>query len=116
MAAGVKPAAKAINTSGIVAVLAQHEAQHTQQHRVVLFFTGHDHAGKNIQRVLAQRAQALQPPLQMCDALAANVAGDFPTLVANCLAQYLENSPIWSRRGRRQRARGELQVHALDKI
>jgi transposase len=74
---GVKPAAKAINTSGIVAVL--------EQHKVVLFFTGHAHAGKNMQRVLAQRAQELQPPMQMCDALASNVAGVFKTVLANCL-------------------------------
>jgi len=107
-AAGVEPVAKAINTSGIVAVLEQHPAQQTQQtqqHRVVLFFTGHAHAGKNMERVLAHRAQALPPPLQMCDALAANVAGEFPTLVANCLAHgrrqvvdVAENFPAAARR------------------
>lgn len=75
---GVKPAAKAINTSGIVAVL--------EQHKVVLFFTGHAHAGKNMERVLAHRAQALAEPMQMCDALASNVAGEFATILANCLA------------------------------
>ena len=75
---GVKPVAKAINTSGLVAVLGEHKA--------VLFFTGHDHAGKNMERVLAHRAQELQPAMQMCDALAANVAGEFKTIVANCLA------------------------------
>jgi transposase len=74
---GVKPAAKAINTSGIVAVL--------EQHKVVLFFTGHAHAGKNMERVLAHRAQELAPPMQMCDALASNVAGEFKTILANCL-------------------------------
>jgi len=74
---GVKPAAKAINTSGIVAVL--------EQHKVVLFFTGHAHAGKNMERVLAHRAQALAPAMQMSDALAANVAGEFKTVLANCL-------------------------------
>ena len=81
---GVKPAAKAINTSGIVAVL-QDDAQHKQR-RVVLFFTGHAHAGKNMERVLAHRAEELAPAMQMCDALAANVAGEFTTIVANCLA------------------------------
>jgi len=75
---GVKPAAKAINTSGIVAVL--------EQYKVVLFFTGHAHAGKNLERVLAQRAEELQPAMQMCDALASNVAGVFITILANCLA------------------------------
>jgi transposase len=74
---GIKPAAKAINTSGIVAVL--------EQHKVVLFFTGHAHAGKNMERVLAHRAQELAPAMQMSDALAANVAGEFKTVLANCL-------------------------------
>lgn len=74
---GIKPAAKAINTSGIVAVL--------EPHQVVLFFTGHDHAGKNMARVLAHRAEQLQPPMQMCDALASNVAGDFAAILCNCL-------------------------------
>jgi transposase len=82
-ASGVKPAAKAINTSGIVAVL-QDDAN--VQRKVVLFFTGHAHAGKNMERVLAHRAEELAPAMQMCDALAANVAGEFTTIVANCLA------------------------------
>ena len=78
---GVKPAAKAINTSGIVAVLQEDK----KQHKVVLFFTGHAHAGKNMERVLAHRAQELAPAMQMCDALASNVAGEFTTILANCL-------------------------------
>ena len=77
-AGGIKPAARAINTSGIVAVL--------DQHKVVLFFTGHAHAGKNMERVLAHRAQELAPPMQMCDALASNIAGEFVTILANCLS------------------------------
>lgn len=75
---GVKPARLGVNTSGLVAVFGTH--------KVVLFFTGHDHAGKNMERVLAHRAQELQPAMQMCDALAHNVAGEFKTVVANCLA------------------------------
>jgi transposase len=81
-AGGAKPVAKAINTSGIVAVLRDNGSE---QRRVVLFFTGHAHAGKNMERVLAHRAEELAPAMQMCDALAANVAGEFTTLVANCL-------------------------------
>ena len=77
-AAGIKPAAKAINTSGIVAVL--------QDHKVVLFFTGHAHAGQNLAKVLAHRSRELAPPMQMCDALAANIAPEFATVVGNCLA------------------------------
>ena len=80
---GVKPVAKAINTSGIVAVLQDNERE---QRKVVLFFTGHAHAGKNMERVLAHRAEELQPAMQMCDALAANVTGEFTTILANCLA------------------------------
>jgi transposase len=82
-AGGVKPVAKAINTSGIVAVLQDNA---NEQRKVVLFFTGHAHAGKNMERVLAHRAEELQPAMQMCDALAANVAGEFTTILANCLA------------------------------
>lgn len=73
-----QPTPKAINTSGIVALLGEH--------RVVLFFTGHAHAGQNLGKVLARRAQALPAPLQMCDALAANMAGDFVSVLCLCLA------------------------------
>jgi hypothetical protein len=65
-------------TSGIVAT--------GDGHRIALFFTGRQHAGENLADVLAQRAAALAPPIQMCDALAANTAGDFDTLLAACLA------------------------------
>lgn len=82
-AGGLKPVAKAINTSGIVAVLQDNE---NEPRKVVLFFTGHAHAGKNMERVLTHRAEQLQPAMQMCDALAANGAGEFTTIVANCLA------------------------------
>ena len=77
-AAGKTPVAKAINTSGIVAEL--------QGRKVVLFFTGHAHAGKNLAKVLAHRARELEPPMQMCDALAANVTAEFTTVLCNCLA------------------------------
>ena len=65
-------------TSGIVATGAGH--------RIALFFTGRQHAGENLADVLAQRAAALAPPIQMCDALPTNTAGDFDTLLAACLA------------------------------
>jgi hypothetical protein len=64
-AAGIKPVARAINTTGILA--------RVQERKVALFFTGHAHAGANLSQVLAKRAKELAPPLQMCDALAANV-------------------------------------------
>ena len=78
-AAGQTPKAKAINTSGIVAVLAP-------AHKVVLFFTGPAHAGHNLAQVLAHRAAHLEPPIQMSDALASNFVGEFKTIVAKCLA------------------------------
>ncbi|MEK7737655.1 MAG: hypothetical protein AAB319_07865, partial [Pseudomonadota bacterium] len=34
--------------------------------------------------MLARRAAKLPTPIQMCDALAANTAGDFESIVANC--------------------------------
>lgn len=77
--AGQTPKALAINTSGIVAVLAQ-------ERRVVLFFTGHKHAGQNLADVLAHRAKHLEVPMQMSDALACNFAGEFETIVSKCLS------------------------------
>jgi transposase len=65
-------------TTGIVA--------QSSGHTIALFFTGRQHAGENLKDVLARRAQELPPPIQMCDALAANTAGDLKTLVANCVA------------------------------
>ena len=63
-------------TSGIVST--------SEDHHIALFFTGVQHAGENLADVLAQRAAALPKPIQMCDALPANTAGDFETLVAGC--------------------------------
>jgi integrase len=65
-------------TSGIVAP--------GDGHHIALFCTGRQHAGENLATVLAWRAADLAPPIQMCDALAANTAGDFDTLLASCLA------------------------------
>jgi transposase len=67
-----------IFTSGIVST--------GDGHKVALFFTGRKHAGENLEKVLAQRARELAPPIQMCDALSRNTKGEFETIVANCLA------------------------------
>lgn len=77
-AAGETPEAKAINTTGIVAVL--------KEHKIILFFTGHQHAGQNMEKVLAQRALDLAPPTQMADALPSNFTGKFITDMCNCLS------------------------------
>lgn len=67
-----------IFTSGIVSTRAGQ--------RNALFFTGRQHAGKNLADVLAQRAQQLGPPIQMCDGLARNLPKEFQAVVANCIA------------------------------
>jgi len=65
-------------TSGIVSTL--------EGRRIALFFSGRQHAGENLADVLAQRATALEPPIQMCDALSRNLPAEFKTILANCLA------------------------------
>ncbi len=55
-------------------------------HRIALFFTGRQHAGENLAAVLAHRAAALGPPLQMCDALARNLPKPLAVIVGHCLA------------------------------
>ena len=77
-AAGDVPKNKAINTSGIVAVL-------STERKVVLFFTGHQHAGENIGDILALRSTMLDPPIQMSDALACNHVSKFLRMIALCL-------------------------------
>jgi transposase len=65
-------------TSGIVAQCADHQ--------IALFFTGRQHCGENLGDVLRQRAQELEPPIQMCDALSRNIPKELQTILANCLA------------------------------
>ena len=65
-------------TSGIVSTV--------DGHRIALFFTGRKHAGENLADVLAKRSEDLAKPIQMCDALPSNTAGELRTIIANCLA------------------------------
>jgi transposase len=78
-----------VYTSGIVSRCGDRQ--------IALFFTGRRHAGENLAAVLAQRAQTLNAPIQMCDALSHNTAGEFDTIVANCIAharrQFVEVAP-----------------------
>lgn len=71
------PERTGIFTSGIVAT--------RDGHRVALFFTGHRHAGENLALVLAQRAAALGPPIQMCDALTRNLPKPLAVILGHCL-------------------------------
>jgi transposase len=57
-----------------------------ENRRIALFFTGRRHAGENLKDVLTHRADALPPPIQMCDSLSRNMPDELKTIVANCLA------------------------------
>jgi transposase len=54
-------------------------------HQIALFFTGGNHAGENLDRVLKNRGFGLSMPIQMCDALSRNVSKEFAVLLSNCL-------------------------------
>jgi len=72
---------KAVYTSAILSRVGEH--------RIALFITGHNHAGENLEAVLKHRTEDLPAPIQMCDALAANMVGEagaLNTILAHCLA------------------------------
>ncbi len=52
--------------------------------QVAVFFTGRKHAGENLEHVLSHRDEELTIPIQMCDGISANTAGDFETILSNC--------------------------------
>jgi len=72
------PKRKGVFTSGIVST--------NEGRRIALFFTGRQHAGENLAKVLAHRAAALGPPIPMCDALSRNLPAELKTMVGNGLA------------------------------
>ena len=53
--------------------------------KIALFFTGHNHAGENLSRILQKRESRKDPPIQMCDALSRNLPKDFESILCNCL-------------------------------
>ena len=53
--------------------------------RIALFFTGRKHAGENLADVLTHRAQAIGPPIQMCDALARNLPKELEVILSHCI-------------------------------
>lgn len=63
-------------TTGIVA--------RTADRTITLFFSGRQHAGENLQRVLSRRGTALGPPIQMCDGLDRNKPATTKTFLSNC--------------------------------
>lgn len=72
---------------------------------IALFFTGHPHAGENLQAVLHQRDPVLLAPIQMCDALSRNVPCESATRLAHCLAharrQVVDVAPAFPDQARR---------------
>lgn len=62
-------------TTGIVSV--------NKDCRIALFFSGRQHAGENLQKVLDLRPADLSPPIQMSDALSRNVPAS-KTIWSNC--------------------------------
>jgi transposase len=67
-----------IFTTGILAQVGEH--------RIALFFTGRQHAGENLEKVLEQRPEGLPRPIQMSDGLPANQLKSGQTDPANCNA------------------------------
>lgn len=53
--------------------------------RIVLYATGHRHAGENLEALLRRREEGRAPPLQMCDGLERNIPGELSTIVSNCI-------------------------------
>ena len=74
---GEDPGRTGVFTTGIVAV--------TDYVRIALYFTGRNHAGENLGRVLGKRDEELGLAIQMCDALSRNVPPEFETIVCNCM-------------------------------
>ncbi len=72
------PTRKGLYTSGVISKRGEQ--------LIALFFTGRQHAGENLERVLALRSKPLARPIQMCDALSRNLPGEFKTILANCLS------------------------------
>ncbi|MFO0915202.1 MAG: transposase [Pirellulales bacterium] len=68
---------KGLFTSGVVAT--------RDGRRIVLFFSGRQHAGENLADVLQHRAEDSPPPIQMCDGLSRNYPPALDTILANCL-------------------------------
>jgi transposase len=72
------PPRSGVFTSGIVSV--------KEGRKIALFFSGHKHAGENLDDLLQKRQAGLRPPIQMCDALSRNLPKGLETILAHCLS------------------------------
>jgi transposase len=77
-------------TSAVVSVVREARGpEGAEERRMALYFSGREHAGENLAKVLKQRAAELGSAIQMSDALSRNVPKvgvGVELLLANCLA------------------------------
>src|SRR5665811_303944 len=73
-----KPGRKGIFTSGFLSI--------ADSIKIALFFTGHNHAGENMAKILGKRSDDLGPVIQMCDGLSRNIPKDFETILSSCIS------------------------------
>ena len=77
-------------TSAVVSVMREAAGtEYAPERRMALYFSGREHAGENLAKVLKQRAAELGPAIQMSAALTRNVpklGAGVELLLANCLA------------------------------
>jgi hypothetical protein len=70
---------KGLFTTGMI-------ARSEDKYDIALYFTGHDHAGENLIKVLSERPEDLPKPILMCDALSRNTPKNVAVILARCLA------------------------------
>ena len=78
--AGKKDGRTGIFTTGIVSRTKTKD----NERDIVLFFTGRQHAGENLNDILKHRDLTKDPPILMCDALSRNEPKDFETETCYC--------------------------------
>ena len=63
----------------------------TDDRKICLYYSGKKHGGENLLDLLQKRDQSLPPPIQMCDALSANMPKKLKTILSNCLVHARRN-------------------------
>lgn len=56
-----------------------------ENHKIMLFFSGRNHAGENLVNLLKKRDPSLETPIQMCDALSRNTSDEIEVILSHCL-------------------------------
>jgi hypothetical protein len=82
-------------TSAVLSVVRQEAGSEGAgvERRMALYFSGREHAGENLAKVLQQRAAESSQAILMSDALSRNapkLSAGVELLLANCLAHYLD--------------------------